>query len=957
MKRLMTMVALVFIGASVNAQCNDLFFSEYIEGSSSNKALEIFNPTAADIDLSDYVIYRANNGSLTPTDSLFPAGMITSMDVYVVGNPGANPTIQAESDTLHSLTFYNGDDAVYMIKISTGDTLDIIGEIGVDPGSGWPVGSGATNNFTLIRQISIQEGELNWTVSTTEWDVFPIDMDDSLGFHTFTPCASIGSCSNDIFFSEYIEGSSSNKAFEIYNPLDTDVDLSNYVIYRNNNGSVTPSDSLFPVGILMPDSVFVVANSSANAAIMAEEDTLHTMTFYNGDDAMYLVNQITGDTVDLIGEIGVDPGSGWTVGTGATNNFTLIRMTSVTDGTNNWAIGQLQWDVYPIDMTDSLGQHTMAPCAACTPTTSTITETACDSYTSPDGGVYTTSGSYTATIPNSVGCDSIITINLTVNYASTNVLNELACGSYTLNGTTYTSSGTFIQTMTNAVGCDSIITLNLDITPLPAAPTVNGTLVYCDGDTPTALTVPGTSAATDSLIISGVVDATLTGGQPKAVEFYVVEDIADLSTYGFGSANNGGGTDGEEFTFPAIAVTAGTYIHVTTDSANFVTYFGFAADYVSSSAINVNGDDAVELFHNGTVIDVFGDINTDGTGQPWEYLDGWAYRNINSTPNGGTWTIGEWTFSGINALDGTANNAAASSPWPIETFTYTPPSTEVLWYSDPGLGAGSYLDSGSFTPPVVSGTTSYYVALTNVGGTNCQGPATQVDVTFNALPTVTANASTTTLCEGEDLTLTGSGASTYTWNNGVTDGAAFPATTSMYYVVIGIDTNNCSNVDSVNITVTPAPSVSFGALTQLCVYDGAITLSQGSPAGGTYSGNGVSGTSFDPATAGGGTHTLTYTYSDGTCSNSATSDIIVDSCLAINEIDFANIEVYPNPTHSTLTVESSYNINEIGIVSISGELIKVVQEGTFSVEELENGIYVLRIRTAEGIVNKRFVKK
>ncbi len=955
MKRVFAVFVFLLAGLSTNAQCTDLFFSEYIEGSSNNKALEIFNPTNAAIDMSNYEVHRFTNGATSASGTYdWPSGtMVAAGDVYVIGNSSAIAAITNESDTLNGATFFNGDDAIALINISSGDTLDIIGEIGVDPGTNWTVGSGATSEFTLVREAFVQEGETNWAVSTLTWQVFPQNMTDSLGAHSFTSCAAV-SCSNDIFFSEYIEGSSNNKAFEIFNPLDVDVDLSNYVIYRNNNGAVTPSDSLFPVGMLMPDSVYVVGNPNANASILAQEDTLHTMTFYNGDDALYLVNMMTGDTVDLIGEIGIDPGSGWTVDTGATNNFTLIRKPTVTDGNTNWAVAQLEWDVYPIDMTDSLGFHNGAVCAPCTPTTSTITEVACDSYTSPDGGVYTTTGMYTATIPNFEGCDSIITIDLTVNYSSTTSLNEFACDSFLLNGTYYTSSGTFTQTLTNAVGCDSIITLTLDLTDTPASPVVNGTINYCDGDTPTALTVPG-AAGTDSLIISGVIDATLPGGQPKVVEFYTLHDIPDLSAYGFGSANNGGGTDGEEFTFPAIAVNAGTYIHVATDSTEFVNFFGFSADYTDPSAGNVNGDDAIELFHNGTVIDVFGDINTDGSGQPWEYLDGWAYRNTNSQPNGGTWIIAEWTFSGVDALDGAANNASASNPAPVQTYTYTPPTSQVLWYDDVNLT--NQVGTGDFTPPVVMGTSTYYATATNVGSSTCASTPTIVDVVFNSLPTVLASASPTSLCEGEDLTLTGSGADTYTWSGGATDGVAFPATSTQYYVVTGTDANNCSAVDSVEVTVIPAPSVSFGALTGLCVYDGAITLSQGTPAGGTYSGTGVSGTTFDPAVAGGGTFTLTYTYSDGTCENNATSDIVVDSCLSVQELAIPEVIVYPNPASSTITIESDTHIQKIDVMDLSGAQLETVETTTFSVAHFAEGVYILKVVTETGVVTKRFVKK
>lgn len=151
-------------------------------------------------------------------------------------------------------------------------------------------------------------------------------------------------------------------------------------------------------------------------------------------------------------------------------------------------------------------------------------------------------------------------------------------------------------------------------------------------DTPFPLGTYKTSAPTSlDMIITGMVDGTLTGGIPKAIEFYVLKDIPDLSIYGFGSANNGGGSNGEEWSFPADSVTAGTYIYIASESVSFNTFFGFDPDYVSD-VINVNGDDATELFKNGQVIDTFGDVNVDGTGQPWEYTDGWAYRIDNTVP-------------------------------------------------------------------------------------------------------------------------------------------------------------------------------------------------------------------------------------------------------------------------------------------------------------------------------------
>lgn len=176
-----------------------------------------------------------------------------------------------------------------------------------------------------------------------------------------------------------------------------------------------------------------------------------------------------------------------------------------------------------------------------------------------------------------------------------------------------------------------------------------------------------TGGGNGPMLITGVIDGPLGGGTPKAIEFYVGTAINDLSEYGFGSANNGGGSNGQEFTFPAISVPAGTRIWVASETANFNAYFGFDPDYTSSAA-NINGDDAIELFHNGVVIDVFGEINQDGSGTPWEYTDGWAYRISNTGPDGSTFELANWTFSGPNALDGTTTNATAPTPWPIGSY-------------------------------------------------------------------------------------------------------------------------------------------------------------------------------------------------------------------------------------------------------------------------------------------------
>lgn len=191
MKTLFTFSVVFLIHISLNAQCNDLFFSEYLEGSSNNKAIEIYNPTCNAIDLSGYSIERFNNGAVSPTyTQSFPAGtMIASKGVYVIGNASADPIILGVSDTTSAATFYNGDDALTLMNLSTGDTLDIIGIVGVDPGTNWTVGTGATSEYTLVRMSTIHQGTTDWAAGATQWDVFPQNTFDSLGTHYMTDCS------------------------------------------------------------------------------------------------------------------------------------------------------------------------------------------------------------------------------------------------------------------------------------------------------------------------------------------------------------------------------------------------------------------------------------------------------------------------------------------------------------------------------------------------------------------------------------------------------------------------------------------------------------------------------------------------------------------------------------------------------------------------------------------------
>jgi len=345
-----------------SSPCSDLFFSEYGEGSSNHKYIEIYNPTSSAISLAGYTVYLSGNGG-SYTNTFTSNASIASGDVYVVSTNQADSLIQAAADTIlsyPSIVHFNGDDA--LILFDGTDTIDVIGVPGVDPGSSWAVGSGSTANHTLVRMASITGGSTDWTTGALEWDVYPQNTWTYIGSHS-SSCLSgggggplPGACS-DLFFSEYGEGSSNHKYIEIYNPTSSAISLAGYTVYLSGNGGSYTNTFTSNASIASGD-VYVVSTNQADSLIQAAADTIlsyPSIVHFNGDDALILFDGT--DTIDVIGVPGVDPGSSWAVGSGSTANHTLVRMASITGGSTDWTTGALEWDVYPQNTWTFIGSH------------------------------------------------------------------------------------------------------------------------------------------------------------------------------------------------------------------------------------------------------------------------------------------------------------------------------------------------------------------------------------------------------------------------------------------------------------------------------------------------------------------------------------------------------------------------------------------------------------------------
>ncbi|MBL0048674.1 MAG: VCBS repeat-containing protein [Bacteroidetes bacterium] len=163
--------------------CSDLFISEYIEGTSNNKAIELYNPTADTIDLSGYQINVYTNGNGSPNQSVNLSGTILPLDVYVLAHPSANAGILNIADTTFGFSF-NGDDAIALFK--DGRALDIFGKIAQDPGTEWSSVGVSTLNTTLVRNPTFAKGNnLNAAFDPSiEWIPFSTDNISNLGSHS-----------------------------------------------------------------------------------------------------------------------------------------------------------------------------------------------------------------------------------------------------------------------------------------------------------------------------------------------------------------------------------------------------------------------------------------------------------------------------------------------------------------------------------------------------------------------------------------------------------------------------------------------------------------------------------------------------------------------------------------------------------------------------------------------------
>jgi hypothetical protein len=286
-KTLLLLFVLAFSGI-VMAQ-NQIFISEYVEGSGNNRALELYNPTNQDVLLQDsgFVLVRYSNGSTTP-HSLVITGTVPAKGTYVFvsdkRNPNGtgydtmvDPALQAKADTfvcpqysVNKMFYFNGNDAV-TLELPNGVYVDIFGKIGEDPGDAWTMDAAAgytsalggrwwTKNHTLIRKPDVTGGvTVNpnpFFIVANEWDSLPKNTFDHLGWHQFGVGIQVATKSNNAFFypNPATNGWFMVKGTEIINSVEIMNVIGQSVAYLKNpaqRGDMKVSTENMPEGIYM----------------------------------------------------------------------------------------------------------------------------------------------------------------------------------------------------------------------------------------------------------------------------------------------------------------------------------------------------------------------------------------------------------------------------------------------------------------------------------------------------------------------------------------------------------------------------------------------------------------------------------------------------------------------------------------------------------------------------------
>ena len=453
----------------------------------------------------------------------------------------------------------------------------------------------------------------------------------------------------------------------------------------------------------------------------------------------------------------------------------------------------------------------------------TLTATGANTYawsnTSTNAAITVSSaGSYTVTGTDANGCNNTATKTVSVNPTYNIPLTHSICQgeSYNFYGQNLTAAGTYTHTLQTINGCDSVLTLTLTVKALPT-PTLTGNTSLCESETTTLIANGGVSyvwnnASTGNSISvsqSGVYTVTATNAEGCSAPASVTVTVNLLPNVNINGNNSF--CQGDNITLTATGAStyvwsnASTNTAITVSSAGTYTVTGTDANGCTNTAtktVSVNPTYNIPLTHSIC------------QGESYNFYG----QNLTTA---GTYTH---TLQTVNGCDSVLTLSLSVEALPTPTITGNTSLCEGETTTLTANGGVSYAWSNAATANSINVSQSgiYTVTATNAEG--CSAPAS-VTVTVNPLPNVTI-AGNTTLCAGNSTTLTASGADSYSWSTG--DNTASVSISAFgVYTVTGTSTAGCSNTANVTVLVSQPPVITISGETDICAGESTTLTATG----------------------------------------------------------------------------------------------------------------------------------
>ncbi|MBR5920114.1 MAG: T9SS type A sorting domain-containing protein [Bacteroidales bacterium] len=680
------------------------------------------------------------------------------------------------------------------------------------------------------------------------------------------------------------------------------------------------------------------SNGSTNNNISVNQSGVYTVTTTNTEGCSNTASVTV--TVNPLPNVSISGSSSFCQGSIVVLTAIGASSYSWSNGNNSSTITVSNPGTYTLIGTDANNcTNTASKTVTANPTYNVpITHSICQGETYHfNGQNLTTAGTYTQYLSTVNGCDSIVTLTLTVKSLPTPVIlgNTTLCQgqstslsanggvSYhwnngsTNNNINVSQSGVYTVTATNAEGCSATANVSVTVNPLPSV-NISGNNSFCQGDNVT-LTATGASAyvwnnasTNASINVSSAGTYTVTGTDANGCTNTAMHTVSVNPTYNIPLTLSI--CEGENYNFHGQYITtAGTFTH-TLQTVN-------GCDSVLTLVVTLKALPPTAITGNTTICEGETATLTANGGVTYSWSNGGTGNSI-SVSQSGIYTVTTTNAEGCSA---TANVTVVVNPLPnvnisgnssfcqgdnvtlsatgANTYVWNNTSTnETITVSNAGSYAVTGTDANGCTniaAKTISVNPTYNVALAhsmcegesyNFYGQNitaagtythtlqtvngCDSVLTLV-VTLKALPTA-AISGNTTICEGETVTLTANGGVSYLWNNGSTNNNISVNQSEVYTVTV-TNAEGCSNTSSVTVTVNPLPTITIAGNMTLCAGNSTSLTATGADSFSWSTGDNTATVSISAF----GIYTVTGTSTAG-CSNTAEVTVLVSQLPVIS---------------------------------------------------------------------------